>query len=421
MAVSFTLVPLCLIVVLENFTTLHSPRSFWLLGRQESAQQQQQQPPIWQHAVIHIVNTRFMQHQPDLVHLARARLELFKTFCLPSMLGQSLLKVAPLPNEDTPPFLWIIKIDPLLDASIREELVTLVRPHPFIILVGSNTNYGVGIRVGGWRGGEAAMDVFASDIYSGSEDLFRRAYDFRERRAILETRLDADDGLHVDYLEAVQKEAVSKLTWEFYRRRGRHPKRANKWLYWCPQVQVEWHSMPGNETPYGLFFGQQFERSCGTAGLTVGVSIGVNESSIPRMMHQTIFEQVCDSKQARLACSPNTSSTIFDCCVLVNSIQLSSLRSRTPTSSGMEGVDLLDKSLLKKLSYNATKLAGILQGSYNTKLSDITATNQWLQDDMIAILEDNLRGQCTRGHSCKTSAAVRIKKLIKAAAADRGT
>jgi hypothetical protein len=197
------------------------------------------------------------------------------------MLGQSLLQVAPLPHDDTPPFLWIIKIDPNLDAFIRDELVNLVKSYPFIILVGSNLNYGVGIRVGGWRGGEAASDVFASDIYSGSADLFRRAYNAREHRAVLVTRLDADDGLHVEYLASIQEQAISKLSWEFYRQRSRHRKRANKWIYWCPQVQVEWHSMPGNATPYGLFFGQQLERSCGTAGLAVGVSIGVNESSIP--------------------------------------------------------------------------------------------------------------------------------------------
>jgi hypothetical protein len=332
------------------------------------------------------------------------------------MLGQSLLQVAPLPYyDDTPPFLWIIKIDPNLDASIRDELVNMVKSYPFIIVVGSNLNYGVGIRVGGWRGGEAASDVFASDIYSGSADLFRRAYNAREHRAVLETRLDADDGLHVEYLASIQEQAISKLSWEFYRQRSRHRKRANKWIYWCPQVQVEWHSMPGNATPYGLFFGQQLERSCGTAGLTVGVSIGVNESSIPRLMHQTIFEQVCDSQQARIACSSDASSTIFDCCVMVDSLRLSSLRSRTPTSSGMQGVDLIDKSLLNKLSYNTTKLTDILQRNYNMSLSTITATNQWLQDDMVSILEDNLKGQCTRGHSCKTSATLRIKKLLHVA------
>jgi hypothetical protein len=50
------------------------------------------------HNVVHIIQTRFQQHQPDLVHLGRARLSLFKSFCLPTVSKQTSRQ-----------FLWIIR------------------------------------------------------------------------------------------------------------------------------------------------------------------------------------------------------------------------------------------------------------------------------------------------------------------------
>ncbi len=68
--------------------------------------------------VVHIVHTRFMQNQPDLIHLAKARLELFQTVCLPSM-----------SNQTTQNFVWIILTDPNLIESIKEEMVQLLTPY----------------------------------------------------------------------------------------------------------------------------------------------------------------------------------------------------------------------------------------------------------------------------------------------------
>jgi hypothetical protein len=50
------------------------------------------------HNVVHVIQTRFQQHQPDLVHLGRARLALFKTFCLRTVSQQT-----------SGQFLWIIR------------------------------------------------------------------------------------------------------------------------------------------------------------------------------------------------------------------------------------------------------------------------------------------------------------------------
>jgi Protein of unknown function (DUF3118). len=67
--------------------------------------------PTWLSPII-LVNTRFMQHQGNLTTLTTARLHLFRTICLPSMLHKK--------NQN---FLWIIKVDPFLDMQILNDLL----------------------------------------------------------------------------------------------------------------------------------------------------------------------------------------------------------------------------------------------------------------------------------------------------------
>jgi hypothetical protein len=50
------------------------------------------------HNVVHVIQTRIMQYQPDLLHLGKARLGLFEAFCLRTMVMQSSQQ-----------FLWIIR------------------------------------------------------------------------------------------------------------------------------------------------------------------------------------------------------------------------------------------------------------------------------------------------------------------------
>jgi hypothetical protein len=68
-----------------------------------------------------------MQDQGSLVALARARLELFKTFCLPTLKHQTSQR-----------FLWIIRTDPNLNATVRDETVALLKDYPNFYLVASN-------------------------------------------------------------------------------------------------------------------------------------------------------------------------------------------------------------------------------------------------------------------------------------------
>lgn len=177
--------------------------------------------------LIHIIQTRFMQHQPNLLSLGQARLELFQTFCLPSLQSQV--------NKN---FLWIIRTDPNLHPTLRDKLVKLLKGHPNYILVGSNYN------PEGFDREEDTFEQFLrnsnrngsnvmSQVLSGNVTLLRESFSRSQRGAILlETRLDADDGLHRDFVKTVQSEA-------------RHLAEEGEglWRIWCINYNIEWHPL----------------------------------------------------------------------------------------------------------------------------------------------------------------------------------
>ena len=366
-------------------------------------------PKDWPHPFIHIVNTRFMQHQTDLIDLAKARIVLFETFCLGSMLGQSLLQ-----GFDTPPMLWIIKTDPDLDDSLLKNLISLLKPYSFIYLVASNVNYGIGINPGGWRGGEAGEDVLQSRVYTGNMTLFRQAHAARESHGVLETRLDADDGLHVRYLEMIQEEALSKL--QYTSNESRHDKL--QWMYWCAMNHLAWNPTPlfatGNQfEEHGSFIPLRSSNRCITAGITLGISVGQNESSIPRFMHHDLFYALRIDKK-RATCHGD------ECLHMIQKPLLGAIRSRTTASAGMRGVITEKGEYAEKMGKFAVPLASqhliaALEKGFNVSMSNTVRANRYMQEHVSAIAADNLRGQCTHGHSCKNSTRQALEELLRAA------
>ena len=80
--------------------------------------------------VLHVVTSRFMQGQPKLTALANARLKLFETFCLPTML-----------NQETDAFLWFVMADPELDSELLQRLKSLLESRSNFYLVASNAKF----------------------------------------------------------------------------------------------------------------------------------------------------------------------------------------------------------------------------------------------------------------------------------------
>ena len=241
--------------------------------------------------LIHILETRFMQNQPDLVSLAKARLHLFATICLPTVIKQS----------SWGEFIWVIRTDPLLDEGIKNDLISLLKrsgalkevaidedgndKRSLTYLVGSNdnyilansTNYKARIQPFDIRHMLTNMvsnpqSVFAGKVESASKLLNeinskQTSLDHKDDDVILWTRLDADDGLNLGFMEYIQSQAVRFFLPEHYgkdilkevvmdgkgnvalphviRQNPNLPKKKNeytapKWTYWCAGRNIDW-------------------------------------------------------------------------------------------------------------------------------------------------------------------------------------
>lgn len=174
--------------------------------------------------IIHVVETRFMQNQSKLVELGLARLALFEAFCYPSMMRQS--------NGN---FIWIIRADPQLHPAIAGTLRQILDGKPNFILIGSNDN------PEGFSRSGLTFESFIGDapLWSGNLTLVEEAYKkSAEGSVLLETRLDADDGLTRDFIKTVQEDATKYLI------NGNHTEDPNDhWRLWCIHSNIEWHPL----------------------------------------------------------------------------------------------------------------------------------------------------------------------------------
>jgi len=363
--------------ITEDSTSTSSATTGLRRAKNEENDSQQQDDDDW--PLIHIVNTRFMQEQGHFVTLAQARLHLFETFCLPTMIHQT-----------SQHFLWIIKTDPLLDTHIRNHLVALLQPYPNYYLVGSNHNYGTADD-GSWRDGSEGRNVLESNIYTGNMDWLKQAHLLREERPILETRLDADDGIHKLYLQYVQYSASKYMM-------------HHKWLYWCSRRHVEWYASP--KKLRGLVNPVQHEKLCITPGITVGYSVGI--MTVPQYDHDVLYKEI----QAHGGCHDDNqeSHDNMDCIQLVNDLSFVAVRSRTPTSAGMKDIDLQEEILNQE---GVNMMWKALEKLFFVSPEKAIQTNQFVLDNLPQIAKENLEGQCTTGHSCKNSSIVILQKLMK--------
>lgn len=149
--------------------------------------------------IIHIFYSRFMQGQHNLTQLGLARFQIFKLFCFPTMIRQT--------NQH---FLWIIQTDPRLDSNITKLMIDLLNPYPNYILLSSNTNDKNGFR----HLNAHESDLFnAVNLLSRDLSLLRTVHTMPQTRVVLETRLDADDGLNILFVETIQNDA-SEIFWK---------------------------------------------------------------------------------------------------------------------------------------------------------------------------------------------------------------
>eukprot|EP00592_Proboscia_alata_P028255 CAMPEP_0194445644 /NCGR_PEP_ID=MMETSP0176-20130528/127984_1 /TAXON_ID=216777 /ORGANISM="Proboscia alata, Strain PI-D3" /LENGTH=131 /DNA_ID=CAMNT_0039272239 /DNA_START=377 /DNA_END=769 /DNA_ORIENTATION=- len=119
-------------------------------------------------------------------------MEIFESFCLPTVQHQT--------NSN---FLWIIRTDPMLDESLKSRLLHLLEnasPWINVMLIGSNENPEI------FR--ELIFDrMFNEDlVWYGSIEIAKKLHTMAQSHFVLETRLDADDGLHGNFMESLQQD-----------------------------------------------------------------------------------------------------------------------------------------------------------------------------------------------------------------------
>lgn len=358
-------------------------------------------------AVVHVIQTRFMQFQPHLLALGWARLRLFQAITFPSVTSQT-----------TQEFLWIVRADPDLEGEVREELIQTLAPFQNIILVGSNDN------AEGFRGPECIADITSSSLWSGSLELVQSYWKAAQTHTLLETRLDADDALLVDYFEMIQADARLRL------QQPSQPDNA-AWAVWCAENHMEWqYDSPWNSndsdgnsddsngnattaTPqHGALVGLN-AGFCVTAGLSWGYAVHttMHDTGVVVRKHQEIHKAVpkCSSLQQT------------QCLIRVDPPGKlpAALRARTPTSAGMEHVILgesgqgwerkLRGSRWKSSQKELFEQLPVLFGMEAQQLWDV---RDYFKVHISEIAEDAISGQCTKGHSCKKAAKKALKKIL---------
>ena len=108
-----------------------------------------------------------------------------------------------------------------------------------------------------------------------------------------------------------------------------------------------------------------------------------------------------------------TNST--DCINLVQAFPMMAVRSRTPTSAGMMGIRMDEKDALPE--DKRLLLWKLLQSPkhFHIDADDVRVANRFIHQNIVEIAKDNLKGQCTPGHSCKLSSKEQLQRLTELA------
>lgn len=227
-------------------------------------------PPPSDYHILHTITSRFMVGQPHQSILAKARYQLLETFCWPTLQHQTRRN-----------FFWLLLVDPGLDAEVLQNIRTLLQETTihnkkdntnnlaYYMVMTNNTvwaadgvgvpgvnSYGVGLQELGreYRAGRV-------EITTGDTTHLLRALDQIEGRTttksststpspsplilLIETLLDADDGLHSHGVEWIQEVAVQHANRQL-ELMGRH-RRPNislnhTWWLMCGTDHIEWHN-----------------------------------------------------------------------------------------------------------------------------------------------------------------------------------
>ena len=279
------------------------------------------------------------------------------------------------------------------------------------------------------------MDLLKSKIYTGNIDKLKVAMALREERPVLETRLDADDGLHKDFIKYIQEVALKRFQ-PLEENRSNNEILVPKWLYWCSRRHIEWHSdvdrslseqqkADRGSLEFGYINIVQHDKLCVTPGVTIGYNRNVDNPKypidVPLYDHDKLYNNVRNS----MSCYSDEGTNYDDerevddeikqrgpCLELVEDFLFCAIRSRTWTSAGMYKIDLVVNDANRKQGELTEKLWALSENVFGVTKSKVKETQDFFIRNKKRIAEENLAGQCSTGHSCKDSAKEKLKQIV---------
>mmetsp|Transcript_46084 Transcript_46084/g.111635 ORF Transcript_46084/g.111635 Transcript_46084/m.111635 type:complete len:1531 (-) Transcript_46084:76-4668(-) len=353
---------------------------------------------VWQndHDMVHIIYSRFMQHQPNLVKLGLARLELFKTFCFPSISQQT--------NQQ---FLWLIRTDPELHPTLKDGLIDALQGMPNVAVIGSNE-----VKKGsvdrGWRSENATGDITEESLFYGSMELIQSYHEAVDQRTLLETNLDADDGLGLTFVERAQN-----LTFARFQELAASKQTTNlafdrkdAWINLCVGRHLEWQ------------FYAPWDKTTTKGSLHVGsthicVTPGLSWATQPHARARFVKQHHLVKKNTPACDDPKQAKAPFLGCwveIPVPGDDVMAIRARTPTSTGMNRVVMSESEWTPEEEATDRESWPLLDPSFAIPQPLVETSHKYLSDHLQDLVEENLKGQCTKDHSCSEG----IKKKLKA-------
>ena len=168
----------------------------------------------------------------------------------------------------------------------------------------------------------------------------------------------------------------------------------------------------------------QMPQACVTAGLTLGFAVGTEDAHVPRYEHSKVYWEISVHHNNKGKNTTHDASDVHDCglypssrcAVFVEDPRVSAFRSRAMTSAGMHNIEAGGepsvktpekyKEMARKLWKETIRINFGIQTEKAKEAADFMIVNH------LGTVKDNLRGQCTHGHSCKLSSVEKLQRTI---------
>ena len=400
--------------------------------------------------IVHVVHTNFFcstspydwltsddQHH-KLLHLCKAKLNLFKTFTLSSMQKQQQNH----PND----YLWLIQIDPLMDDATEQELVEVLSSvgnhimQNVVVIRGGRKRRMKTEKAGrnkpsaflyGTRSLEKGNAVFGNwELLQSYTDAVREArskdqHNARSNLLVVETMLDAGDALATNFIQVLQRDARGSV--------GGVDLPTDFRIY-CTGSVLEWQQYsPWDDQNIRGAMLHYIPEHC----LKAGISVAYNPHGGPNTdllnltdsLYSPLSTNINDASGLELNlpehvsyCDPLSLERQHKCWKRIGRPGV--LRVMTTTNAGLARV-YHSTIPIRPLRFGFVRKARDLEAEswklpfevFGVSESSILETKSALETDQEEILRDAIISQCTatgKGQTCKVSVMRYLEGILKA-------